>query len=1104
MKTVFPAFMLCIFLSSAFGIFPALAKPVSYAQNPSLYGPPPLLYTEQHGPSSAPAVASSPQEKIVWAASDPPPAPTTSEKPHGPPRPEEIIVDNDEAEKTRSSIAHVERAEDSQLILELLTEGDQQIVLDPGMIVYMEGDDVLVPLGAFAKLLEFQISVDTREGTAKGWFIGQENTFDLAPPYDAVRIGGKSRNIAGLIEPHKDDIYISQKLLSEWFPLDLTLNFNQLRLYMKTDVDLPFQQRAKRQAKWESAAIRQRSAIPGKDGPVVQLPYKLFSPPVVEMSHGVNFNKTGSDQSALSDHSFNAEGDLLGMNGRLSMAYRLSSSEREEIDNIQFNLSKENYNGGLLGPLSATQYELGDVTVHSFPLAGGGGRGRGVSLDNAPYNFVRDPDNFRIEGFAPVDWDVEVYQDQNLLNFQKIRADGRYSFTALPLREGFNLFRIVLYGPNGEREERFERFFLGQDMVEKGKFIYEMSALQSSTPLLDVSLNPPDETSHTLSLLGEYGLTNNLSVNSGFYRGPAGAGSLEGFGAGLRMSAASTFSQLNTFFDNSGARSVSFDVRGNMTKDFSFSLGRTLHLDYEPNIRGTKEESFARSAWLFNITPGNISSLSFELREERSDDDVEKDSFNNRFSTGLYGMNLSNELEYTKYDDGRDDTFTGELTLRKNTEIGTVRGRLVYDLGDEADLTQADVETQTNVTKDLFLTTQLTTLLGDSELTTIGAGVDWRLDTCRISFNSTINDERDVTASLRLIYNLIPNSLKGDYSITGRTEDINAGRLVLRPFVDANQNGVMDGDEKTLAGISFRNTLRGTTSALTGKDGTVVLGGISPRMVNPVMLEAKTLPDIYMVAGVDSINILGKSGISGPVDYPVRQLGEINGRLIFFDGNNEEVSLSDVTIVLVDSTGKEVAKALTEYDGYYSFPSLQMGTYRMLFPGSGPLDLHYSGDGVGPLYVLTPENPERIDNHLVVLPRLIVTYDNYIAGNIESMDIPLPPPANAVAQVKEYPLESITYGPPVLRWSKLNTYGPPTPVQPTLDKTLEKQPLYTPPEPLHREKANYGPPPPLTPSSGIYGPPEANVKPTYILPFPAETKVYGPSQPVLPRYRKIK
>ena len=866
-------------------------------------------------------------------------------------------------------ITYVERPEASKLLLELLLD-DKVTVLDSAIEAFQLDETVLVPLGKIAKLVDFPITVDTARGVASGWFVKKENTFVLESPYKTATVAGKVEDVSrGIAETHLDDIYVSLDLLSLWFPIKLTLNYNELRIYMKTLVPLPFQERAQRKSRWD-ALNRAAGMQPGlgydpKD--ILRLPYRFYAAPSLQFTNGITHN-VAPDGTTITgtSHAFNAQGDLLGMSGRASGSLQTSTDGREELSGLAFNLLKEDYAGSLLGPLKATRYELGDISTSTFPLAGQQ-TGRGASVTNEPYNFVRDATNFRIQGFGPVGWDVEVFQDSELLAYGPIMADGRYDFPSLPLGEGFNLFKIILYGPNGEKEERYERFYLGQNMVEAGKFLYNAALLQSSTPVLDVSSSPPSETPHTLSLLGEYGVTSYLSAMAGFYHGPIASTVLDGFGMGLRTSGGNTYAQVNAFFDKSGGQSTSALLTGNVTETISFNAQHTYHRGYDPGVYTTPKKTTVQMSKLFAFHNDIIPDINVTVGAEKETEDTGRvvDSLINRVSTNFMGLALSNELERNLFSDGTDDVFTGRFSGRLRAPFATVRADVNYEFHNPFRITSGTLTLEKDITEALRLTGGLSHTFGDTPVTTFTGAADWKLAKFRVGFAGSLDTTRNKQVGLTLTYNFVPRSVYGDYALSGATDDINSGRLVIRPFIDTNGDGVWQANEPLVQDAQFRNMLRGTQSEAV-QGGLAVLPGLSPNLANPITVDDKSLLDLTLSPAKKQLLVLGKAGVNGPIDYPFTKSGGISGKVFRTGPDGDEQPLENVHIVLLGADGKEVTDAWTEYDGYFSFDDIPLGAYELFFAATAELSQYYKGDGDGPQLSIDFTKPDIADLKLMV------------------------------------------------------------------------------------------------------------------------------------------
>jgi len=104
--------------------------------------------------------------------------------------------------------------------------------------------------------------------------------------------------------------------------------------------------------------------------------------------------------------------------------------------------------------------------------------------------------------------------------------------------------------------------------------------------------------------------------------------------------------------------------------------------------------------------------------------------------------------------------------------------------------------------------------------------------------------------------------------------------------------------------------------------------------------------------------VMGKTGVHGPIDYPFTKSGNIVGKLLYTNADGADAPLENIRMVLVDPSGKSVADTYSEYDGYFGFEDIKMGSYEIFFPDSQELRAHYSGNGEGPKVVLDFEHPE--------------------------------------------------------------------------------------------------------------------------------------------------
>ena len=134
------------------------------------------------------------------------------------------------------------------------------------------------------------------------------------------------------------------------------------------------------------------------------------------------------------------------------MMRSLSTDDKGQPNSLRVRAYRSDPDGGLLGPLNATHFAVGDVAGPAQPVAARRQRARRGSHQPAPVQPGRlRPHAFRRRAArrlgcgALSQWRITCI----------CRADGsqRYVFEDVPLLYGDNRFDIVLYGPQGQIRE---------------------------------------------------------------------------------------------------------------------------------------------------------------------------------------------------------------------------------------------------------------------------------------------------------------------------------------------------------------------------------------------------------------------------------------------------------------------------------------------------------------------------------------------------------------------------------------------------------------------------------------------------------------------------
>ncbi len=184
-----------------------------------------------------------------------------------------------------------------------------------------------------------------------------------------------------------------------------------------------------------------------------------------------------------------------------------------------------------------------------------------------------------------------------------------------------------------------------------------------------------------------------------------------------------------------------------------------------------------------------------------------------------------------------------------------------------------------------------------------------------------------------------------------------------RYFMDVNDNDVQDAEDMAVAGATVVLRKDGAVVArtTTDEDGFYLFEGLTPGDGYRVRFidtgEGKSFvagnigdddtidSDVVRVGGAGNGNTGRISLAPGEdkrnVDAGIEELATVSlGGRVFVDSNDDdqddnngdEAGVGDVTVILLDAAGVEVATQVTGADGSYLFTDLAAGDYRVVFP----------------------------------------------------------------------------------------------------------------------------------------------------------------------------
>lgn len=875
---------------------------------------------------------------------------------------ENIVLDTASLSNELKAVSNPVLSEDNLLILQ--PELDK--VKGDYVEVYKHEHGYYVPLGHLMDMLELGIGVNPAEIQASGFFIDESRKFFLDGKNNTAVVDGKTINFpAGMVVANPFEVYVDAKLLSQLLPMDFLLDMSQLVLIVQTRETLPLQARIKREnewskmSSWKKGLLDMRAMEAAENIPLVETPYQAVATPIVEVANRNNYESRRED--AISRTSILASGDIGYVNTETFA--QIDTSKDDMLTNLRFKAGRTDNKGELLGPLKATEAYVGDVEAYPMALVTNSDLGRGAAISNRDVRRPREFDQTDFFGDAQPGWEVELYQNNILIDFQRVGEDGRYEFKGVPINFGDNEFRIVQYGPQGQKQEEVRSFNIDDAMPKPGEVKYAVSVNERESSLFNIdSTNNRSGTRSGEGIAGtgqvEYGLNENLAVSAGVahvpVKNPAGnVGDFNFVSAGLKSSAFGWNTSWDNAYDvdNGGwATKLTALTRINNTNiraeqryyhDYESaetvrSLLRPLDVDldgdgFPDEIRITNSPMESRTEIsasrpfhvpvLENISAGlAFVNETFALGERDT-------SLNARVSKNLMGMNLSNNLRLRQVDgtnQSNGEYLDGGFSAYYRWDDSLLlRGIVNYELSPDLELSSTNLSAQKEFTDTLSGRLEYTqSFLGD-EMKRLGLFLNWDLEKFYLSPRFEIDQEAEYNVGVDLIFSLGMDPRNHQPYISSERM-ARSGAISAQAFIDENADGVRDANEEVLKGAVF-NSQRGEVP---NEEGVTYMKRIAPHHPYRIVLDESSIEHPGVKPKEKAYGVVTRPGVTAVLDYPVVPTVEVEG-IAYLEQDGEQLEYPGLELELVNEKGEVVDSVRTEFDGYYYVENIYPGKYTL-------------------------------------------------------------------------------------------------------------------------------------------------------------------------------
>ena len=816
--------------------------------------------------------------------------------------------------------------------LRLLEMRIGNVVFEELITAYARDDVVLLPLLELSRRLELGVYRGDTHNRVVGFVLYPSRPFELDLNTGVVTQGEeRERYDISHIEIHSDEIYVSAGLLSQWFPIDFSADLAALRLTLRQREPLPYYQRMQRQRRLEQR--KEYEYLRESRSQRYTNRYSLLDVPFVDQSFGTSYSRSPDvDAQQRFFYGTHIVGEALWMEGS---AY-ISGTDHDMFQTTRFRLGRKDYYGRLLGPLEAREFYVGDVYPQGTRLISRTRVVRGATVSNVPWHRQLRYDTHSFRGTLPSEWEVEIYHNGLLLDFQSDDAQGLYEFEDVSLYSGTNDFRLVFYGPFGQQREETFHFNIANAMVTPGDLEYRFTAGVDEADYLRSSVDV------------EMGLHKYLTGTAQFLTLPVGGEATHFTKAGVRTFWGPAFVSLDGIQASDGGRGGLLSAHGaagpvRMAGRFGLFDDFLSEALYYPGDRLA-----TRSELEFDTRIPQTALPPIGTRISLAQDTFESGASQRRVRTRLGAtfpwVTAANQLQYSRNASPRlgvRSFANGNLLLSKRipgNQIG-VSGNVAYQVWPQTQLTQLGA----NVRLTMADRWNTTFGLGHNLVTgrsNVDAGLTRDFGYVSAGLSSRYHTPGIVSVAARMFLSLGYDSAQQRIHVDSR-RSASSGSAVARVFIDTNQNGRLDPGEEVLSDVEFLVNGRASSYA-TRKDGSAFIRQLPPHIPVELSVDPSSLEDPSLMAVNQGVRFVPRPGKNMVLNFPVIPTGEIEGTVWVIRGDYH-ANYRDVEVELIDrTTNRVIDTTRTAFDGFYLFSQVKPGQYtvRVSPDQAKRLDLH--------------------------------------------------------------------------------------------------------------------------------------------------------------------
>ena len=786
-----------------------------------------------------------------------------------------------------------------------------------------------LPISEFSRDLAFFVEAESGRQYASGFAGGEDNRFTIDAQRGELTFRGEKESVSSDVilafdDLATDDVYVQLEVLNKIWPVEMSLDLSTLTVIIEAEEDLPFMQRKERQDKAkkleERQAVREerKRLLPRRENP-----YSLFGKPVIDFQGTYTYDDEEDNLTGTSVFTGVQQLGKLLADFSATFTHR-KDFEIDEPSSVRLKLSRKSAGEEYLVP-GVRNVEFGDVSLRQRELISNTESGRGVFVSNDNRDRFNEFDRITVEGTGPPGWDIELYNNDELIDFGVVPDDGEFFFEDVILNFGSNQIRLLFFGPQGQVREELRTHNAGGNMLSPGDLLYNVGFLDHDRDFILLD-NDPRINPRGVVKTGEvsYGINRWLTVFGNYTDIPQDDKDRSYVTAGASVSTPIGLAELETYNEIGGGNAIALDYITNFF-DIRTNINLARFNDFESDDAGfgssrkTYEASaqFNKQFKVFSIPLG----LRLNTTHTERKTGVPVTAIDTAQTISRSGLRFTHSTT-SRFSDFVHDTTSAGASATWRADPWQLRGNLNYEIHPEFDLTSVNSELRYR-TGNKF---QGAINAGHSFTTSdynFGLQLGYDFDTVLGTIESNYDRGEGWDFVLRATTSLNPYTPDGSYTVTSRQKrqfaPINANI-----FLDRNHDGEFGEEDEPLENARLIVGQSSSKTATT-EDGLILVNAPEDKITN-FRVDPSSLEDPYFLPATEGFSTVPTRGGVIQASFPVIETGAVEGS-VFREDNNR--AIPGLTLELFDEAGEKVDEVVTAFDGYYAIEFVRPGTYSI-------------------------------------------------------------------------------------------------------------------------------------------------------------------------------